>query len=132
MSPSKILLLLATLLLVLGVFATYRAFKEFKRASSRASGAGRPVWALPAVLLDLTAAVLIIISQLSDGSGGTGFLWYVMMACFVVMAVAVAAAVAVMRFSSSESKTRRVARWVLVLVLSGGAVVLVISQLIGG
>jgi len=76
------------------------------------------VWALPAVLLDFVAAVLIIIFRLSDGRRGAGLVWYAMMACSVLMALAVAMTIAVMWFSESESKERRVARWALLLVLS--------------
>jgi hypothetical protein len=132
MAASKILLLLAVGLLIGGAVASFGAFKEFRRTSSQGQGGGRTEWALPVVLLDFVAAVLIIISQLSDGRGGAGFLWYVMMACSVLMALAVASTIAVMWFSKSESKKRRVARWVLLLVLSGGAIVIVISQVLGG
>ena len=130
MAASKILLLLAVGLLIGGAVASFGAFKEFRRTSSQGQGGGRTEWALPVVLLDFVAAVLIIISQLSDGRGGAGFLWYVMMACSVLMALA--STIAVMWFSKSESKKRRVARWVLLLVLSGGAIVIVISQVLGG
>ena len=98
MAASKILLLLAVGLLIGGAIASFGAFKEFRRTSSQGQGGGRTEWALPVVLLDFVAAVLIIISQLSDGRGGAGFLWYVMMACSVLMTLAVASTIAVMWF----------------------------------
>ena len=68
MAASKILLLLAVGLLIGGAVASFGAFKEFRRTSSQGQGGGRTEWALPVVLLDFVAAVLIIISQLSDFS----------------------------------------------------------------
>ena len=64
MAASKILLLLAVGLLIGGAVASFGAFKEFRRTSSQGQGGGRTEWALPVVLLDFVAAVLIIISQL--------------------------------------------------------------------
>jgi len=72
MAASKILLLLAVGLLIGGAVASFGAFKEFRRTSSQGQGGGRTEWALPVVILDFVAAVLIIISQLPNGEGAAG------------------------------------------------------------